>query len=243
MKNLFLITALLVMGLSKSFAHFMWIETNATGKINTSQEVRVYFGEYGHDVREKVGSDTFNKMQAFTLWAIAPNGEKTKLTVTPADLYYKAAFTPKTNGTYTFVLDNDKIEVIDFTKYNFGIFKTHYHATAKTEVGSGHTASASANPNGLSISDISKKQVGLNGEITLKITYKNEPFAEKEIDLFIPNQWSRKVKTNKEGIITFKAPYKTQYLVEATHKEETPGTYNNKEYQFIWHSATYAIPF
>lgn len=238
MRNLFLFITLFVLGISKSFAHFMWIETNAKGKINTPQEVKVYFGEYGHGVREKVGSDTFNKMQHFTLWAVAPNGEKTKLDVSPSDLFYKASFTPKTNGTYTFILDNDKIEVIDFTKYNFGIFKTHYHATAKTTVGNGFADSVSQNLSGLSIADVSKK----TGEVTIKITYKNEPFSEKEIDLFIPDQWSRKIKTDKNGMLTFKTPYTTQYVVEATHKEETPGNYNGKDYQFIWHSAVYTLP-
>jgi len=240
MKNLFLAFALLLAG-STAFAHFLWVETNPTGKTNKKHEVKVFFGEYTYGVTEKVGEEAFNQVKNFTLWAIAPNGEKTQLVTTAGDLFYAASFVPKTNGTYTIVVNNNAIDVIDYTKYDFGIFKTHYHCLAKVEVGGNATETAAINPEGITIVDVSKKQALENGEVTLRILYKGTVAKEKEVDLFVKDLWSKKLKTDAEGLIKFNLPWNTKYIAEVTAKEEVPGQYNGKEYQFIWHSSTYTI--
>jgi len=241
MKNNILFIAFLLLFTSSSFAHFLWIETNATGKLNQKQEVKIFFGEYTYGISEKVGEEAFNKVQKFTVWAVAPNGEKTKLEVTAGDLFYKTSFVPKSNGTYTIVLNNNEIDVIDYTQYNFGIFKTHYHCVAKVEVGGKTTETAALNPDGISIVDVTKKELKVDDEVTLKILYKNEPLKDKEVDIFLKGKFSQKATTDANGLIKFTLPFKAKYIVEATHKEEVPGKYNGKEYQFIFHSATYPI--
>lgn len=240
MKKLSLLFLLLCFS-TTSFAHFLWIETNATGKLNQKQDVKIFFGEYTYGVQEKVGEDAFNKVSKFTVWAVAPNGEKTKLSVEPGDIFYKTSFTPKVNGTYTIVLNNNEIDVVDYTKYDFGIFKTHYHCIAKVEVGNKPNETASLNPEGLTIVDISKKEHAENGEVSLKILYKGNIVKDKEVDLFVKDLWTKKVKTDANGIIKFNLPFKTKYIVEVTDKEEVPGKYNGLDYQFIFHSATYVI--
>ena len=174
-------------------------------------------------------------------WAVAPNGEKTKLEVTAGDLFYKTSFTPKFNGTYTIVLNNNEIDVIDYTQYNFGIFKTHYHCVAKVEVGGKTTETAAVNTDGITIVDVTKKDLKLNDEVTLKILYKNEPLKDKEVDIFLKDKFAQKATTDANGLVKFTLPFKTKYIIEATHKEEVPGKYNGKDYQFIFHSATYPI--
>ena len=240
MKNLILAFTLLI-ATSNAFAHFLWVETNPTGKTNQKHEVKVFFGEYTYGVTDKVGEDGFNSVKNFTLWAVAPNGEKTKLETKAGDIFYAASFTPKTNGTYTIIVDNDKIDVIDYTQYNFGIFKTHYHCLAKVEVGGTPSETAAINPKGISIVDVSKKQALENGEVTLKILYKGEIAKEKEVDVFVKDLWSKKVKTDANGLIKFNLPWNTKYIAEVTAKEEVPGNYNGKDYQFIFHSSTYTI--
>jgi len=241
MKNNILFIALSLLFTSSSFAHFLWIETNSTGKLNQKQDVKIFFGEYSYGVTEKVGQEAFNKVQKFTVWAVAPNGEKTKLEVTAGDLFYKTSFTPKSNGTYTIVLNNNEIDVIDYTQYNFGIFKTHYHCVAKVEVGGKPTETAAVNADGITIVDVTKKDFKLNDEVTLKILYKNEPLKDKEVDIFLKDKFAQKATTDVNGLVKFTLPFKTKYIVEATHKEEAPGKYNGKDYQFIFHSATYPI--
>lgn len=108
---------------ANSFAHFMWVETSPIGKINKKQEVKVFFGEYTYVLQEKVAEEAFGKMKKFEVWVINPSGEKTKLQMTPGELSYNGSFEPKANGTYTVVLNNNNIDVIDYTQYDFGIFK------------------------------------------------------------------------------------------------------------------------
>lgn len=240
MKKIFLLLAFLTLS-TNTFAHYLWIETNATGKLNQKQDVKIFFGEYTYGLTEKVGEEAFNKVKNFTVWAVAPNGEKTKLTVEAGDVFYKTSFVPKINGTYTIVLNNNEIDVIDYTQYNFGIFKTHYHCIAKVEVGSKATATAAINPEGITIVDITNKEHKENGEVILKILYKGAIVKEKEVDLFVRDLWSKKVKTDADGLVKFNLPFNTKYIIEVTNKEEIPGKYNGKDYQFIWHSATYAI--
>lgn len=240
MKKIFLLVALLAFSAS-SFAHMMWLETSPTGKTNQKQQVKVFFGEYAEGLFEKTAGDSFNKVKKFTLWAVAPNGEKTKLETIAADTYYSAYFVPTTNGTYTIVLDNNEIDVLDFTKYNFGIFKTHYHCISKVEVGTKTNETAAINPEGLTLVDVSKTLHKLNGEVTLKVLYKGKILKDKEVDLLLKDHWSKKVKTDSDGLIRFSLPWDTNYVVEVTNKEEVPGKYNGLDYQFIWHSTSYLI--
>ncbi|MBC5862861.1 DUF4198 domain-containing protein [Flavobacterium turcicum] len=241
MKNNIYFIALFFLFSVNSFAHFLWIETNTKGKINQKQEVKVFFGEYSYGAIDKVGEEGFEKVKNFTLWAISPNGDKIKLEVTPEATFYKTTFTPKVNGTYTIVLNNNEIDVIDYTQYDFGIFKTHYHATAKIEVGEKYAETVSINPEGITIVDVSKKNLKLNDEVVLKILYKNKPVKDNEVVVFLKNQFNQKIKTDENGLVKFTLPFATKYIVETTIKEEVSGKYNGKEYQFVFHSATYPI--
>lgn len=240
MKKALFFTLTLLLSLNAS-AHFMWVETNPTAKLNQKHEVKVFFGEYTYGVQEKVSGEAFEKMKHFEVWAISPSGEKTKLEMTPGELFYTGWFSPKSNGTYTIALNNNKIDVIDYTQYDFGIFKTHYHSTAKVLVGNSSQKTAAVNPEGITLVDVTAKDHKENNEAVFQVLYKGQPLKEKEVTVFISDLWSKKVYTDEKGEIKFSLPWKTKYIMEVTHKEEVPGKYNNEDYQFVWHCATYAI--
>lgn len=240
-KNIMLLIILLSVSTLKSYGHFLWLETNNTGSINQKQEVKIYFGEYSGGVYEKVGEEAFEKMKSFSLWVVAPDGEKTELKASPKELYYLAEFVPKQKGTYTVILDNNNIDVMDYTKYDFGIFKPHYHAIAKVEVEEKPSQVSSQNPDGLTIIDVSKKAHQQEGEVTLKVLFKGEPLAKNEFTVFVSDLWAKKLETNENGEVTFKLPWKMKYVMEATYSEKVPGKFNGKDYEFIWHCATYSI--
>ncbi|MXN91502.1 DUF4198 domain-containing protein [Flavobacterium sp. Sd200] len=224
------------------FAHFMWVETNPVGTLNKKQEVKVFFGEYTYGLQEKVNGESFEKMKNFEVWAVSPSGEKTAIQMQPGELFYSGYFMPKANGTYTIVLNNNKIDVIDYTQYDFGIFKTHYHSTAKVVVGGNAGNSASVNPDGLAVVDATKKLSSEKGETTLTVFYKGQPAKETEVTIFVADQWSKKLTTDENGTVKFVLPWNTKYVVEVSKKEEVPGKYNGKDYQFIYHCATYTLP-
>ncbi|UOB16518.1 DUF4198 domain-containing protein [Abyssalbus ytuae] len=237
MKKTLLSIFLILFVSAQTFAHYLWIETKPTGKLNTEQEVKVYFGEYTYGVIEKVQGENFPNVKDFSLWVVDPSGNKTKLKITPSEDYYKALFTPKIAGTYTVLLNNDNIDVIDYTQYNFGIFKTHYHSVAKVQVGKDKHDTVIQNEKGITVKHIS----GSDEDVKLQVIYKNKPLAKNEVKIYVADLWSKTLETDENGFVSFKLPWETKYIIETTHKEEVPGKFKGKEYEFIWHCATYTI--
>lgn len=237
MKKIFLTSVVFFLALSSSLAHFLWVETNPNGEVGQKQEIKVYFGEFTYGVIEKTQGDAFTKMKNFTLWVVDASGKKTKLETSPKEDYYSASFTPKKKGVFTIILDNDEIEVIDYTKYDFGIFKTHYHAIAKIKVGKATGSTVADNHEGITIKDVSTDM----GKAKLQVMYKNKALSEAEVVVFVADQWSKKLQTDESGMVQFDFPWNTNYVIEVTKKEETPGIYKDVPYEFIWHCATYYV--
>tara|TARA_R110002050_G_scaffold300276_1_gene468479 strand:+ start:57645 stop:58361 length:717 start_codon:yes stop_codon:yes gene_type:complete len=237
MKKALLTLVLIAFASTKSFAHYLWLETNPDGQIGIEQNIKVYFGEYTYGLTEKVKGDAFSNVKDFTLWIIDQQGYKTKLEVTPFEDYYLAKFTPTSNGTYTVALNNNNIDVIDYTQYDFGIFKTHYHSVTKIQVGKKTNETVTINKNGITVKDISKNKE----DITLQVLFKNKPLAKNELKVFVADLWSKTLETDENGLVSFKLPWKTKYIIETTTKEEVPGEYKGEKYEFIWHCVTYSI--
>lgn len=217
-------------------AHYLWVETNGTGTLGQTHEVRVHYGEFTYGVIEKVNGEAFPKVSKFSLWVIAPDGKKTLLNTKAKEDHYLATFTPEKPGVHTLALNNNEIDVIDYTEYDFGIFKPHYHATAKVQVGTdGETQTA--NSEGIAV-----KQLANDGdEIKLQVLYKGKPIAQNELKVYVADLWSKTMYTDANGEVSFALPWNTKYIVETTTKEEIPGTFNGEDYQFIWHCATYCM--
>ncbi|MDN3594300.1 DUF4198 domain-containing protein [Zunongwangia endophytica] len=236
MKKLSLIF-LFLLCYSTSFAHYLWIETNPSGKLNQEQNVKIHYGEYTYGVIEKTDGEAFKSVAKFEVWVIHPDGTSTKLNLDKKEDYYSGSFTPTTNGVYTVQLKNDNIDVVDYSEYDFGIFKTYYQSFAKVKVGKTDAAST-ITEHGLSIKELPHK----NEEKILQVNYKGQPLKEQEVKIYISDLWSKTLTTDAEGEISFKLPWNTTYTVETTKNEEVPGTYNGEDYEFIWHCATYCFP-
>ncbi|MFB9058023.1 DUF4198 domain-containing protein [Mariniflexile ostreae] len=237
MKKTILTLVFTICATVQSFAHYLWIETKPVGTIGLEHHVNIYFGEYTYGAIEQVQGEAFPKVKNFKLWLIDSKGNKTALETQAKADYYVATFTPKTNGTYTIALNNDAIDVIDYTKYDFGIFKTHYHATTKVQVGKPLNETAAINADGLLVKEISRNKEGIN----LQVLYKNEPLAENELKVFVSDLWTKTLKTDHNGMVAFLLPWETKYIIETTIKEDVPGIYKDEPYEFIWHCATYSI--
>lgn len=240
MKKLTLIVSFILVALQSS-AHYMWLETASTGKLNRAHAVKVLFGEYTYGVIEKPGEEHFKAVEQFKVWVITPSGKKIEVETAPTAGAYEGKFLPTEKGTYTVILNNNEIGVIDYTQYDFGIFKTHYHATGRVVVGDEISSSKAANPDGLAILDVSEKFPARGTEVSLKVLYKGEPIKDAEVVIYVADLWSKKLDTDEAGLIKFNLPWETKYMLEVTTKEEVPGTYKGEDYQFIWHCATYSV--
>jgi len=235
MKKIILILILFVS--VQSYAHYLWVETSPIGQINQEQEIHVYFGEYTHGLIEKVDGEAFPKVSDFSLFVIDALGNKTEIETKAHEDSYSGYFTPTSDGVYTVVLNNNKIDVIDYTKYNFGVFKTYYHSVAKVTVGDTIGSTAVINDSGITIRDVSKK----GRELKLQVLFKNIPLVKNGIKIFVADQWSKTLETDEKGMVSFKLPWNTKYIIEASKKEEVPGNYKGLDYEFIWHCATYTV--
>ncbi len=226
---------------SQVSAHYLWIETPESGKLGKAHQVKVFFGEYTHGVTEDPNGENFEGVKNFKLWAIAPSGKKLTIETTAGKEAFVGSFVPEEKGTYTVVLNNDDIEVIDYTEYDFGIFKTHYHATAKVVIGNTVGPTIGTNDTGLVVINGSGKPMKIDEEVTLQVLFKGEPLAGQEVTVFVSDLWTKKLETDAEGKVRLKLPWDTKYTVETTKKEEVPGQYKGVDYEFVWHCATYAI--
>lgn len=219
-------------------AHALWIETNGTGEIGKEQAIRIYYGEYSYDVIETVGNDAFKKVENFKLWVVEPSGKKSALVVSKKEDHFLAKYTPKAAGVYTIALDNNDIEVIDYTQYDFGIFKTHYQSLSKFTVGESNRPTVLPENKGLFIQDVTDQP---GDEVSLKVFYQGEVLVETEVEVAISGNWTKTVYTDENGIAHFTMPWSTKYFIEVTKKEEVPGQFKGEEYEFIWHCATYMV--
>ncbi|MEM9935872.1 MAG: DUF4198 domain-containing protein [Bacteroidota bacterium] len=234
MKNIILLLGWIFLCAGNIRAHALWISTSEQGTIGEEQEIKVYFGEFTYGVTEEVGKEAYEMVKDFSLWVFSPSGVKTSLEVEAKDTYYLATYTPAEEGTYTVLLDNDKIDVIDYSQYDFGIFKPHYHSVAKIQVGEQESATHTANQVGITL----KNLPAADGQVQLQVFYKGQELADTEVKVFLTDQWSKTLKTDEQGKATFSLPWDADYLVEVTTEERVPGTFNEVEYEFVWHCVT-----
>jgi uncharacterized GH25 family protein len=235
MKKLIFTVVFILVATLQSFAHYLWIETSATGVLNEEQEIRVYFGEYTSGLIEKVDKEAYQNVNDFILWVMDASGNKTELKVIAKEDYYLTKF--KSNGTYTVLLDNNNIDVVDYTQYDFGVLKTHYHAVTKIQVGKKTNETTAANKDGITVKDVS----ATNEKIELQVLYKDKTLKDIQVKIFVADQWSKTLETEENGLVSFKLPWEAKYIVETTIKEEVSGVYKDVKYEFIWHCATYCI--
>src|SRR6478735_26657 len=119
--NIKLLSTLLlfsVFNIGNTFAHALWIETAASGKIGQKQQLAIYYGEYAENERDSV-SHWFSDVKEVKLWLVSPDNKKVALTTTAESIRLVADFTPTANGTYTLLVDHPVKDVPRTTLYQF----------------------------------------------------------------------------------------------------------------------------
>jgi hypothetical protein len=233
--RLFSMITLFTLACSQVFGHALWIETSPTGKKGQPQEVRVFWGEYADkDISpvDKWWSDT----KSYTLTLITPDKKEIKLTSAPGSDHYKAVFTPESDGVYTVLLQHSVKDVYNGSRLD-------YHSSAAVVVGKSNTGhDATANKNPISIYSIAKGTYKVNEAITLQALLDKLPAGNKEVEVFAPNGWGKKLWTDSTGSAKFTPIWPGRYFVEvASTDEKKSGEHNGKPYQKVWRCATYCI--
>lgn len=225
-----LIIALLLFSISNIFAHAVWIETASAGKKGQAQQVKVFFGEYS----EKDISATkkwFSNLRDFTLELTSPDGKKTTLKTVADSLFFKADFTPTQEGTYV-------VSVVHIVKDLYQNAKLQYYAFANVNIGNGKVNTAFPVDANLVIKP-SKAVVKLNETVAHQLIYNKAPLAKEKITVIAPELNKTEVETDSEGKFAFNPKQKGGYFLEAFKEENTPGTFDGKPYEKVWHVITY----
>ncbi|WP_285008280.1 DUF4198 domain-containing protein [Pedobacter faecalis] len=227
-----ILAALLTFSTASVFAHALWIETAATGKVGQKQTVKVFYGEYADLGRDSV-STWYSDVKEFTLWLVGPDQKKTQLTVTPGVNYFESSFTPQQNGAYTITVSHEAKDLGGTTKY-------HFLSSATVSVG-GVAPLASQNSNALNLhlADVSSLKVKKPVKMT---AYLNGTAAkEKTVTVFSPYGWSKEFYTDANGSFEFTPIWPGRYVVEVSDMDKTPGEHHGKEYKATWKGATYSL--
>jgi uncharacterized GH25 family protein len=214
-------------------AHYLWIELNGTNRVGAQQEIRIYYGEFNEGIREIKGG-RLEELSGIQAWVIGPDGKQTVLTVTTADKFFKTTFTPQLEGKYTLVAVNIIREVVDWSKSDIGIARPVYYTSREISVGKTVEPVSLKTP---AEAEMLIRKIP-SSENTFQVIFKGVPLANAKVFFHAPNEWSKELSANKEGIVSFNPLWKGQYIVECIYPEKTPGSFKGKDYQLIRHRAT-----
>lgn len=226
------LTLLLSFVTTSIFAHALWIETAATGKVGQKQPVKIFYGEYADLGRDSVAT-WYSDVKEFSLWLVGPDNKKTQLTVTPGLNYFEGSFTPGQNGSYTLMVSHEAKELGGTTKY-------HFLSSATVSVGNAAPVS-SQNDNALRLhlDDVSSLKVKKAIKMTAFLHQAVAP--KKAVTVFSPIGWSKEFYTDANGAFEFTPLWAGRYVVEISDMDKTPGQHNGKDYKATWKGATYSF--
>lgn len=228
-----ILAALFTLLVNTTFAHSLWIETNATGRIGQPQVAKLYFGEYAQAERDSL-SKWRSDLSEFTLWLVKPDGSKEKLEVSKQGYFVQAAFTPQANGVYTLLVSH-------LIKDLSGTTQMEFLASANVSVGKTAVIDPTVNNNTLKVFPESGTSLKVNQPVKLKVSVKGNTKAGNTVLVFSPSGWSQELATAADGTVSFKPEWPGKYVVEAEEYAEIAGELNGHAYKALWQGATYSF--
>src|SRR4051812_20916048 len=124
-RKILLTAGCFLLAVSQVFAHAMWIETSPVGRTGVSQEVRIFFGEFG-DKDITPTATWFSDISQFSLVLTGPDGKENLLKAVATEKYYLASFTPSSDGIYSLAMHHVVKQV-----YNGMVLDYNSSATVK----------------------------------------------------------------------------------------------------------------
>jgi len=230
MKTVKLIITLLTVLTSKMVtAHALWIETNSSGTINNTHEITIYYGEYSQGLVEPFDK-WYSDVNDFKIYVISPTQKKTEISKAALADSYRATFTPTENGTHIIYIDHSAKDTYQTTAYEF-------LAMAKVHVGNNSLIQVDLP---LAI-DLESNNFKVGDIVTAKVTRNAKVFANVEVEIVLPDGWVKKVKSDDQGLISFKIPVKGKYLFEVTDTENKNSNWFGKNIDNIWRANTLVL--
>jgi uncharacterized GH25 family protein len=218
---------------SSLFAHALWIETKASGKVGEAQEVKLFYGEYAQNERDET-SKWYSDVKELSIWLVGPDQKKVKLNTTLGANVATTSFTPAMDGQYTLLVSHPAKDLAGTTKYHF-LTSTVVHV-GKTAAVNGDLIS-----NDLKIFPSSATAYKVNKPLKLKAVHNGTAKGAATVNVFSPSGWSQVLTTGKDGEIEFTPLWPGRYVVEVTDFKQGKGEQGGTAYEALWQGATHSF--
>lgn len=232
MKSRLFFSVLFLLFSLSSFAHAVWIETDAKGVKGKTQAVKIFFGEYGSG-KPDTTAKWFSNLRDIQLFLTTPDGTRSPLTLKQQVEHYTAEFTPSQNGVYLLSVSHTVAAL-----YREGMLE--YYATASVAVdakGYGDLSGATA----LALQPVTN-DLKSAAPLSAKVFFKQSSVQQgTKVILDSRNNWTKTENTDNSGSVSFTPPSPGRYMIEAIHYEDRTGTHNDKPYKKVTHVVTHCI--
>lgn len=188
-----------------SAAHALWLEGDTT-------ESKLYYGEYGNNVREASPGKLDNVVTPM-ITIVDASGEEKSVSAKRSSKYYEIP------GGATVLVQALK-QPIRTPQGDQTTPARKSYLYARQGKGGNLPLDIKLNANKLSLS------------------FKGKPLAKAEIVLIAPNGWEKPLRTDDNGETTFSLLEPGLYVAEAKHKENYPGEFEGKTYAGENHTVT-----
>ncbi len=218
----------LLFSLSAS-AHALWIESEPLATKGVAHEVKIFYGEYAtHEIEslEKWYSD----VKAFKIILTTPSQKRIELSKEAHTDFFKSTFTPKEDGVYTLSIVHPAMDLGGTTKYEFS-------SAVLVKVGQPKVQTQN-----LPFYIHTEPKVFEEGQIIDAFVLQNgKPSPNTDLLVMSQEGWSKTLRTDDQGKVSFPAIWKGRYVLEASLNKDESGQWHNKSYSKVWQGTTSSI--
>lgn len=204
----FVIALTFCLGGSSAFAHHLWLE-------QTGQGVRLYFGEFGENLRE-ASPGALDKLQPQAKAASAA-GERPLTVEKKADGFIVSG---KIDGSDSIVAEDVRYPV--FVRTKDGVTTRSIYLPAARIV-----------PDRAARTPLLALDIVPAGGDKFKVVFKGKPLAKTKVSVVTNAGWGRELYTGDDGEFTVGLPWRGPYVFEVQHADKTPGKRGEEAYDVI----------
>jgi uncharacterized GH25 family protein len=195
----------LCLGAGQAHAHHLWLEP-------TEQGFRLYFGEFGENLRE-VSPGALDRLQPQAK-VVAPAGERPLTVDKTANAFVVAGKVDKADSV---VAEDASFPV--FVRNNDGVTTRSLYVPAARFVPDRAPRAA------LLPLDV----VPVAGD-KIRVVFKGKPFAKAKVEVITPSGWGRELFTGEDGEAALDLPWSGTYVIEVQHADKEPGKRGDEAY-------------
>lgn len=226
MKLKFILILFALFAFKIGHSHALWIETSPIGTINKSHQIKVFFGEYAHQEISPL-EKWYSDLKEFKLFLVGPDNKKIQLETKPFSDHFEASFIPESDGVY-------QVMVLHPAKEPYETMAFEFSSNASIKVGK----NAKENFNLDYGIKLSPQTIKIGDSIRAHIFSEKAVLPNTEVEVISPSGWTKTLKSDENGIVSFLAKEKGVYLLETSIMEEKTSDWFGKTVDKIWKGST-----